>query len=144
MCSEGLKSLRRETNELSTVIICFLVYRVCLEWGSNRAWYSYWEIRLPGYKVIQNLQSRVLGIKQLCSARAPEFFVGESVESLAGYLAVCVQNETPWDQANYQEKRKKTPESSKTVQFIELTQGWMIKFRSTSLRVKRSLKTLSI
>lgn len=37
MCSEGLKSLRRETNELSTVIICFLVYRVCLGMGLKQS-----------------------------------------------------------------------------------------------------------
>ena len=64
------------------------------------------EIRMPGHKGIQNLQSRVLGIKELAK-RKLQNCVRQSIESLAEYLAVSVQSETPQSKAkaNYVEER---------------------------------------
>ena len=62
------------------------------------------EIRMPGHKGIQNLQSRVLGIKELAK-RKLQNCVRQSIE--AEYLAVSVQSETPQSKAkaNYVEER---------------------------------------
>ena len=64
------------------------------------------EIRMPDQKGIQNLQSSVLGIKQLAK-RKLQNCVRQSIESLAQYLAVHVQSETLQSQAKatYVEER---------------------------------------
>lgn len=79
-----------ETKGLSTMIPGFFVWRVFLGMGlKQRLVLSLRELRMPGHKGIQNLQSMVLGIKELAK-RKLQNWVRQSIESLAEYLAVCV------------------------------------------------------
>lgn len=88
-----------ETKGLSTMIIGFFVWRVFLGMSLKQSLVlSLREIRMPGHEGIQNLQSSVLGIKKLAK-RKLQNYVRQSIESLAEYLAVSVQSETPQSQA---------------------------------------------